>query len=310
MVQTKLRVWLYPPGVQLRSTFVCISTTLQNDIRISNMDTAPPPPYTPLSQSNPNPLPVSSLAVYTRERLQRFLIQNICYAYDVDVNALRDALAGASLLSVEPSERSLLSESELVSLHRLSQIVSRCHTKSDRFQFSGIMSVECKVLNAFILVPAQELGISGEYVFDWLKEYSNHKNYAAKRHQALPYHWPSRDSKQQAKENDQDALEKHLISIDLCVQKISPNEKVRLLLAAGIAKFADMHFKARSAERRRPKRQFSVSSASIALAEEVRRLAAEKNGMRERLTPPPNSLEMTISQLDDLINELSLSGSS
>ncbi|KAF1359910.1 hypothetical protein EJ07DRAFT_177782 [Lizonia empirigonia] len=91
--------------------------------------------------------------------------------------------------------------------------------------FSGITSVEYEVLNAFILVPASELGMSGEYIFDWLKEYPNHGNDAAKRHQALPYRFPSHDSKQQAKEYDQDALEEHLISIDMCVQKISPNEK-------------------------------------------------------------------------------------
>ena len=81
---------------------------------------------------------------------------------------------------------------------------------------------------------------------------------------------------------DQNNLGHHLPSVDLCIERIAPNEESRLLLTKTVAKFDEDDWKKRL-ERGTSRQWWVHGTAFVALAEEdVSKAKEEKERIRKR----------------------------
>lgn len=119
-----------------------------------------------------------------------------------------------------------------------------------------------------IIAPVAKLNVSSAYTLQRFLDYSYHHCDRVKRVASLLYHFRHDDPSKFEHTFNQSKLGCHLVSVDLWMERIAPNEDTRLLVAKAVAKFN----KERSRERpeKRIERKWWVDdAASIALAEEV-----------------------------------------
>jgi hypothetical protein len=118
--------------------------------------------------------------------------------------------------------------------------------KAKKHQRSLVTASQIALLKTHIIQPSRELRITPEYVMDLLLYYLEHKGAEGKRHLAghfygtrlplfrsLPvFVWCMRS---------QSCITTRLISDDILIERIAPNEETRLLLGNAMARFAEKY---------------------------------------------------------------------
>lgn len=116
-----------------------------------------------------------------------------------------------------------------------------------------------------IIAPVAKLNVSGAYA---LQRFLDNSYHHCDRVVSLLYHLLHDDPSKFKHTFHQSKLGCHLVSVDLCVERIAPNEDTRLLVAKAVAKFSEERSKERP-EKRIERKWWVDDAASIVLAEEV-----------------------------------------
>lgn len=157
------------------------SSTLPNFSMLYAMSSAPPP-YTLHNVRAHKPAPFSKAQL-----LNRYLLDIIAFAYDIDYEALSNALSNAEFSRERKcnasGSTSLLSNEEQSHLLRIADATARTFDNAQRRVFSSISLSDCTLLYYEVVVPALELKVWPAYVFDWLRYYPKHLNDPKKRKQ-------------------------------------------------------------------------------------------------------------------------------
>ncbi|KAF2629579.1 hypothetical protein BU25DRAFT_456665 [Macroventuria anomochaeta] len=169
----------------------------------------------------------------------------------------------------------ILFPAKATELNELGTVICHSHIRSRRYESSAIPDSHYAILYSDITLPAQELGLSAVYALQWLKDYVYHNNHPARRTQELPDQHCHTNHSRYKHTFSQHKLGAHLVAGDLYIERITPNEVTRLLIATAIAKFNEKHWKERPTTRIE-RRWWVDDAACIALAESVDKVAKAK----------------------------------
>lgn len=170
--------------------------------------------------------------------LRRYLIEILAFSYDVDQAELHAALSTTCLATGPKYSGIILDDAERKHLLDLSTIIQQTydHIQADNAELVPYQNEEN--IRQLAIYPADALNISSPFILDHLSSYHIHQCDPSKRKKTMlyAYHrpmlkwWPCHEQ-----------LAKQLISDDLLIWHISPSERVRLLLSAGVARFRAKH---------------------------------------------------------------------
>jgi hypothetical protein len=212
----------------------------------SKMDSAPPP-YTREPESQPwasRTMLRSPGAI--QDRLHRFLIDSIVFAYGLDNAALRATLA-RTILSPDDQTNdadlpapSILSKYDREQILHLATVLRDTCAKIDTHSYSIITNFEVDIIFSDIIIPARTLSFKPSCAIKLLCLYADHKGEEVQKvghycgrlinFSFLPsWGWCL---------ESQASLARRVISDDLLVEWVSPNAQTQQLLGQAVADFA------------------------------------------------------------------------
>jgi hypothetical protein len=193
-------------------------------------------------------VPASAVTQKTHQ-LHRFLLEVIAYSYKAPIEALRLALLNTLLAGDETAKSvgnatSILDDTERNKLTFLANTIRQARERAHAHQESLITNDESGLLYADVVLPAKQLDVDPAYVFHLLGIYSDHEHDPAKRRLSAPYIHRTR-STLWFHSWSQEGLAAELTSVDLFLEKTSPNPEVRRILGTAVTKFGKKYWKKR-----------------------------------------------------------------
>jgi hypothetical protein len=191
----------------------------------------------------------ASAVIQKTHQLHRFLLEVIAYSYNAPIEALRRALADTPLAGDETansvsSVTSTLNDTERNKLTFLANTIRQARERAHLHQDSLVTNDESDLLYADVVLPAKKLDVDPAYVFHLLSGYPDHEHDPAKRRLSAPYIHRTR-SMLWFHSWSQEGLAAELTSVDLFLEKTSPNPEVRRILGNAVTKFGKEYWKKR-----------------------------------------------------------------
>ncbi|KAH7090200.1 hypothetical protein FB567DRAFT_285525 [Paraphoma chrysanthemicola] len=204
----------------------------------------PPPRYTPRVCTGNERRHTSTFRSSLEVFLLRFLISIVACTYGANIETLHNALSTSRLAidrnGHDPS--SFLSEDEWNVLSHICNAIERITANVKRQQFSSVTDDDLDCLIDYVVKPAIYAKLDCRYIIDLIRLYACHRGKLSLRHRvyyrAFRWHNPIKWLLPQG----QLILTKMFVSDDVLIQKIAPNETIRVLLGSALAKTSDKYF--------------------------------------------------------------------
>jgi hypothetical protein len=173
------------------------------------------------------------------------LINDLAFTYDDDFVALRNALATIPLASTNLTDNvtSILSWDERDSLLDTASMVIHAGGKIERRQNSSIPTRDIRHIYDSIVTPALEIGVGSNRILAKLEYYPRRRHDSSKwyetelRAETFEWHRPTT----WLWWGNQEWLANVLVSDDVLIERIAPNEETKLLIGSVIARAGDQY---------------------------------------------------------------------